>query len=79
VPPRPGKAGEGGLRDFILFSSIIELMLANKHSDIKDLNQIINIRSSMNNGLSDELKLAFPKFKPVARPIIINEGIFDPY
>jgi hypothetical protein len=33
----------------------------------------------MNNGLSDELKLAFPKFKPIARPTIINEGIFDPY
>lgn len=48
-------------------------------SDIKGLNQIINIRSSMNNGLSDKLKLAFPKFKPVARPIIINDGVFDPY
>jgi hypothetical protein len=65
--------------DFILFSSIIELILLNKHSDIQGLNQIINIRSSMNNGLSDKLKLAFPKFKPVERPSIINESIFDPY
>ncbi len=44
--------------DFILFSSIIELLYENKHSSIEGLNQIINIRSSMNNGLSDELKSA---------------------
>lgn len=65
--------------DFILFSSIIELILKNKHSDIKGLNKIIDIRSAMNNGLSDELKSAFPKFKPVQRPSIINESISDPY
>ena len=62
-----------------MFSSIIELILLNKHSDIQGLNQFLNIRSSMNNGLSDKLKLAFPKFKPVERPSIINESIFDPY
>lgn len=65
--------------DFILFSSIVELILKNKHSDIKGLNQIINIKSSMNKGLSDDLKSAFPNFKPVQRPSISNEGISDPY
>ena len=33
----------------------------------------------MNNGLSDELKSAFPNFKPVQRPTISFEGISDPY
>ena len=65
--------------DFILFSSIIELILLKKHLDIKSLNQIIDIRSSMNKGLSDDLKLTFPNYKPVVRPTVINEGIFDPY
>lgn len=46
---------------------------------IKGLNQIINIISSINKGLSDKLKLALPKFKSVAKPTIINEGIFDLY
>ena len=34
------------------------------------LQQIINLRASMNIGLSDLQKLEFPNYNPVARPII---------
>lgn len=64
--------------DFILFSLIIELILSNKHLEIEGLNEIVNIRASMNNGLSEKLKLAFPKFEPLERPLILNENIPDP-
>lgn len=64
--------------DFILFCSIIDLMLSNKHLEIEGFNQIVNIRSSMNNGLSNDLKLAFPDFNPVSRPLVINKSILDP-
>lgn len=64
--------------DFILFNSIIDLLSEKKHFSIEGLNQIINIKSSMNNGLSDRLKLAFPNFKSVQRPIVNYQGITDP-
>jgi hypothetical protein len=41
------------------------------------LEQIINIRASINLGLSDLHKTKFPKFNPVDRPIINYTEIPD--
>ena len=53
-------------------------MLNNKaHLSNQGLNQIINIKASMNLGLSDFLKSEFNKFTPVERQIIKTESIPD--
>ena len=42
------------------------------------LQEIVNIRASLNLGLSDVLKAAFPYTIPVLRPIVTNQEIPDP-
>ena len=42
------------------------------------LQQIINLRASINLGLSDLHKSKFPNYNPVARPIINSTEILDP-
>jgi len=48
------------------------------HLSIQGLNQIINIKASINLGLSHFLKSEFINFTPVERPIINTEIIPDP-
>jgi len=45
---------------------------------IEGLNQIVNIKASMNLGLSDFLKYEFNDFTPVERQVINTENIPDP-
>lgn len=40
--------------------------------------KIVSIKASMNKGLSDELKAAFPNIIPVERPKVVYQGIKDP-
>lgn len=42
------------------------------------LQKIINIKASMNKGLSDNLKIIFPNTEPIARPTINFKGIPHP-
>jgi len=56
--------------DFILFKQIVELMNSKAHLTIEGLNQIINIKASMNLGLPEDLKGYFINLTPVARPLI---------
>lgn len=49
-----------------------------EHLTIKGLQQIVNIRASMNNGLSLELKAAFLNTIEVKRPLINNKIITNP-
>jgi hypothetical protein len=50
------------------------------HLSINGLQQIINIKASMNNGITDKLKYEFSlsKFIPVAKPLIVTNNIPDP-
>jgi hypothetical protein len=64
--------------DFILFKSIIELMNEKKHLSSEGLQNIVNIRASINNGLSLALKAAFPNTIPAPRPLILDKVIKDP-
>lgn len=66
------------LIDYNLFKNIIELMLIKEHLTQEGLQKIINIRASLNLGLSDILKEAFPKTEPVLRSIVTNQIIPDP-
>lgn len=64
--------------DFILFSSVVKLMIERKHLDFKYLVEIISIKASMNGGLSNSLKTLFPEIKKVERPVISSQVIESP-
>ena len=64
--------------DFYLFKQIIELINTKVHLTEIGLLQIINIRASMNLGLSNSQKVEFTNYKPVSRPIINNIEISNP-
>jgi hypothetical protein len=48
-----------------------------EHLTSEGLIRIIAIRASMNNGLSPELKAAFPNIIPAPRPLIESTEIKD--
>lgn len=64
--------------DFELFKSIVEMLHRKEHLSPNGLQQIVNIRALINNGLSDTLKAAFPHVTPVPRPVVEPSEIPDP-
>ncbi len=58
--------------DFILFKEIIYKIVEGEHLSAKGLQEIVNIRASINLGLSPALKTNFPDTIPVIRPNIEN-------
>jgi hypothetical protein len=65
--------------DLYLFKQVIELIKNKTHLTEQGLINIINIKSSMNLGLSDKLKTEFKGYIPVERPVINTENIPDPF
>jgi len=65
--------------DFDLFKQIVNLINTKAHLTDGGLQQIINIRASMNLGLSDLQKSEFINYKPVPRPIINYTEIPNPH
>ena len=53
--------------DYILFKKIIELMLKKEHNTLEGIQKIVNLKASINLGLSNKLKESFPEFIPVKR------------
>nr|YP_010991042.1 LAGLIDADG endonuclease [Pappia fissilis]WOX61315.1 LAGLIDADG endonuclease [Pappia fissilis] len=64
--------------DFLLFKAIVDLILNKVHLTIEGLNKIINIKASMNTGLSQIVKSKFSHIEPVNRPLINTDNIPDP-
>ena len=56
----------------------MELVNNKAHLTLEGLEKIVNIKASMNLGLSDILKSEFSEFIPVKRPIISTDKIHDP-
>jgi hypothetical protein len=56
----------------MLFKNVINLMLEKQHTNLEGIQKIINKRASMNWGLSDQLKKAFPETIPVIREEKVN-------
>jgi LAGLIDADG endonuclease len=54
--------------DFLLFKEIIKLMDKDEHLTEDGLVKIINLKASLNKGLSDKLKINFPNTIKVKRP-----------
>lgn len=55
--------------DFVIFKNIVELIFQKQHLTKQGLMNIVELRASLNKGLSLELK-AFPSIKPVIRPTV---------
>jgi hypothetical protein len=53
--------------DFKLFVQIVQLMNEDAHLNHAGLQQIVNIKASMNKGISDFLNSNFPLINPVKR------------
>lgn len=64
--------------DFLLFKEIVELMDKGEHLTKDGLAKIINLKASLNKGLSNKLKVIFPniiiKRPKVDLPLIINSN-----
>jgi len=58
------------LADYILFREVIMIMKKGEHLTYEGLKAIINIRASINRGLTPALKEAFPDYVPVHRPLV---------
>jgi len=64
--------------DFELFKSIVEIMNRKGHLTLEGLQEIVNIRASINLGLSEELKAEFPDVIAVQRPLVQLPEKIDP-
>jgi len=64
--------------DFLLFKEVIDLMVRKEHLTSKGLLDIISLKASLNLGLSEDLKKAFPNFVPKDRPEVEIKAIQDP-
>nr|YP_009262022.1 LAGLIDADG endonuclease [Chrysoporthe austroafricana]AMX22097.1 LAGLIDADG endonuclease [Chrysoporthe austroafricana] len=65
--------------DFILFKQVVTIMNNKQHLTLEGLNKIIEIRASMNKGLSKILSDNFSNLIPMARPCVELNGTIDPY
>jgi hypothetical protein len=57
----------------------VELLNKKEHLTVEGLNKIISIKASLNKGLSEELKTAFPNISLVSRPLFDAPKNIDPY
>jgi hypothetical protein len=65
--------------DYLLFRQAIYLLLDGQaQSSIGGIHEILSIKASMNNGLSDKLKINFPTVLPLPRPVVSGQDIPDP-
>lgn len=55
--------------DYLLFKQILSIIQLKEHLTLQGLQKIINIRATLNYGLSKELQLMFPETVPVPRPL----------
>jgi hypothetical protein len=58
------------LGDYLLFRAAAELMKGKEHLTMEGVHKIASIKTSLNLGLNEELKAAFPLLNPVVRPSV---------
>jgi hypothetical protein len=64
--------------DFLLFQRVVGIISTKDHLSIEGLQKIINIKATMNKGLSDDLNSIFNNLNLVKRPLILTNNIPDP-
>lgn len=67
------------ISDYLLFKQCFEIIKQKNHLTEEGLLKLINLKSSLNLGLSENLKKAFPNVVPVDRPKYSYKGITDPF
>jgi len=65
--------------DYKLFKQTFILIKNKEHLKIEGLNKIVSLKSVLNNGLSDKLKIAFPNIVYIIRPKAPKPIIKNPY
>ena len=65
--------------DYELFKLAINCIKNKEHLTWEGLSKMVSIKASLNRGLSDELKAVFSNITPIARPLVQNLPIPDPY
>lgn len=65
--------------DYLIFKQCFEIIAQREHLTEKGLLKLIGLKSSLNWGLSDSLKDAFPNIPFVSRPEYKFNGIPDPF
>ena len=66
------------LADYLLFKQAFELIKNKEHLTMKGLNKLVAIKASINWGLPDGLKKAFPDVDPVKRLNVVHKETIDP-
>jgi len=56
------------LADYLLWKRAIEIIISKEHLTLEGIKKIVSIRASINKGLPEELKTAFPEIIPIERP-----------
>lgn len=67
------------LADYLLFKEAALLISNKDHLSENGLKKIIALKASLNLGLSDGLKTAFPDTIAVSRPLVVNQQISNPH
>ena len=73
--------------DFLLFKSVVEMVNAKEHLTKttktsfggSGIHKIVSNKASINRGLTDELKVAFPNTIPALKSLAVNTEIPHPY
>jgi hypothetical protein len=64
--------------DYILFKKAYYILLNKEHLIKEGLDKFVGIKASINKGLSDSLKLAFPNVAVIEKSMVIDSKIPDP-
>lgn len=64
--------------DYELFAKIVNRISEQRHLILDGLQEIVNLKASMNIGLSDRLKKYFSNVIPYPRPQVASDKIQDP-
>lgn len=64
--------------DYMLWRKVLMIMAKKEHLTHEGMEKIVALKANLNQGLSDELKAAFPNIISVQRPIVKNKQIWDP-
>nr|WUR10563.1 LAGLIDADG homing endonuclease [Elmerina hispida] len=67
------------ISDYLIFKQCYEIFTKNEHLTETGLLKILSLKSSLNLGLPDTLKSAFPNIKQKDRPEYFFNGIPDPF
>lgn len=64
--------------DFQLWKEAFERIKRGEHLNLEGFKKLVELKASINKGLSDSLKTAFPDVLPVERPKVKDQLISDP-